>query len=194
MVEPADRVKESTFPTLSLCPKTQPSRPRRRFASGAVFYDAVLATVWAGPNCDLLRSAYHRVAADPLAVSVLCQFVPKIAVAPRQRHRCTNVALCTSPDFGPKNAVPGFMKRVFGSDLLLDTQEVTGSSPVSPIARKSLQTQHLRGFAGDPRALANGEKRSKVSKKWQFRWPGADRSEFECQGIGGWTAGRGCQG
>ena len=69
----------------------------------------------------------------PLApVSTQCQFWCKITAAPTKRQCSATVALWKSPFSRPKNAVPGVRKAVLNVDLMLDTQEVTGSSPVSP--------------------------------------------------------------
>ncbi len=80
----------------------------------------------------------------PVAVSVWCQLPCKASVARPQRQRSATVMGLRMLLFTPKNAVLGVVRSVSDVECLLDTQEVTGSSPVSPIPRKSFHINTLR--------------------------------------------------
>jgi len=70
-------------------------------------------------------------------VSTLCQPTRKLSEGPTKLRRYTTVGRRENPFLADKIAVPVSAGSLLDPDSLLDTQEVTGSSPVSPNRRKS---------------------------------------------------------
>ena len=64
-------------------------------------------------------------------VSDWCLLPCETSVTPPQRQRYATAKGSTTPVFTPKNGVLVVMRAVSEVDVLLDTQEVTGSNPTS---------------------------------------------------------------
>ena len=120
---------------------------------------------WAYARCDNSRVRGIPRIARPMAVSTQCQFLCKTSVAPSKRQCSATVALWKSPFSRSKNVVPGSRKAVLDDEVMLNTQEVTGSSPVSPIAVTRCGAKSY-GFCTPARSP---RKRQKLSRNCQLR-------------------------
>ncbi len=67
------------------------------------------------------------------AVSIQCLSWCKFTVAPTKRQCSATVGLWERPFSRPRNVVLGSRLWVLDMERMLDTQEVVGSSPISPI-------------------------------------------------------------